>query len=84
MLQIRPGSISEILTKLEAKGLIIRSRDKSDQRKSILELTSEGKKAAENLQEEDRPAMFDALNSQEQGELKKLLKKLLDSWKGQI
>jgi DNA-binding MarR family transcriptional regulator len=79
LLQIQPGSLSEVLTKLEAKGMIVRSRDEEDRRRSILTLTETGRKAAG--QKEERTSLFAALNLQEQEELQQLLGKLLDSWK---
>lgn len=45
MLRIQPGSLSEILMKLEQKGLIVREKDAQDRRKSILHLTEAGKAA---------------------------------------
>jgi DNA-binding MarR family transcriptional regulator len=79
LLQIQPGSLSEVLTKLETKGMIVRSRDEEDRRRSILTLTETGRKAAE--QKEERASLFAALSLQEQEELQQLLGKLLDSWK---
>lgn len=81
MLRIQPGSLSEILMKLEQKGLIVREKDAQDRRKSILYLTEAGKAAIK----EQRPRMeeqqlFDALNDEEKEQLKGLLKKLIASW----
>ncbi len=82
MLQIQPGSMSEILTKLEEKGLILRKKHDDDRRMSVLVLTDAGKDVAENQrQQEDEASLFAALEDAEREELKKLLGKLLDSWK---
>ncbi|MBC5688380.1 MarR family transcriptional regulator [Mediterraneibacter sp. NSJ-55] len=81
MLHIQPGSMSEILTKLEDKGLIIRTRDESDRRKSILHLTKNGTKTAQRLSTDNRHSGFEVLTADEQAELKSLLKKLLSAWK---
>lgn len=78
---IRPGSISEILAKLEDKGMILRQKDEEDKRRSILSLTGIGEGAALKMQEEDvRKEIFAALSEKERETLKLLLKKLRDSW----
>ena len=82
ILRIQPGSISEILSKLEMKGLIIRQKDEDDRRKSIVQLTDEGRSVLEKGNPRmDESALFEVLNAEEQAELKLLLKKLLDFWK---
>jgi len=83
MLQIQPGSMSEILTKLEEKGLIMRRRDEEDRRRSVLELTEAGVELAlyQKRYSEGRPS-FDVLTENEQEELKGMLTRLLESWLG--
>lgn len=83
ILRIQPGSMSEILAKLEEKGLIRRGKDDEDKRRCILELTDAGAEAA-RLQEkqEDGHPTFGVLKEAEQEELKKLLGKLLEYWLG--
>jgi DNA-binding MarR family transcriptional regulator len=82
LLQIQPGSISEILTKLEMKGLLERRKDDTDKRRMILSLTEAGQAAAYksdcSFEEE---ALFAALTGEEQTTLKMLLDKLLASWR---
>lgn len=80
ILQIQPGSMSELLAKLEEKGLILRRKDEEDKRRSILTLTEAGQTVAKEQQREEKP-LFEALDETEQEELKNLLGKLLDSWK---
>lgn len=82
ILQIQPGSISEILMKMEEKGLIRRKKDSEDRRRSVLELTEYGREEAllQERQENGSPT-FGALSEEEQEELKKMLWKLLESWK---
>ena len=81
LLQIQPGSVSEILTKLEQKGLIIREKNEDDRRRSVIRLTEMGRKALEGQTKRVNEAdMFAVLSKEEQEELKILLKKLLDSW----
>lgn len=81
MLQIQPGSLSEILTKLEQKGMITREKDAQDKRKCIIRLTPAGKTAVQGkkprMEETD---MFAVLSDEEQNQLKTILKKLLEYW----
>ena len=82
ILRIQPGSVSEILTKMEEKGLIRRQKDEGDRRRSVIELTEGGHDAAvRKEQQEDGTPTFAALSEQEQEEMKKMLAKLLESWK---
>lgn len=82
MLRIQPGSVTEILTKLEEKGMILRKKDQEDKRRCIIELTEQGREAASSReqQEEERSQLFTVLDETEQEELKRLLAKLLKSW----
>lgn len=78
-LEIQPGSVSELLAKLEAKGLITKTRSEADRRMATIALTEQGKQAARALPD-DKPDLYAALSAEEQETLKVLLKKLLDSW----
>lgn len=84
VLMIRPGSLSELLSKLEEKGFLVRQEDENDRRKVILTLTEEGQDAAaagagesDFIGESD---LFAVLDEEEKDTLKRLLKKLLGSW----
>lgn len=81
ILGIQPGSLSEILSKLEKKGYITKEKDPEDGRKTIILLTKEGEDSIElrNYQEHNNK-LFDVLSDEEQDELRRLLIKLLDSW----
>lgn len=83
ILQIQPGSVSEILTKLEEKGMILRKKDEEDKRRVVLELTDAGREASAacKKQEEQRRHLFDALDESEKEQLNQLLGKLLESWR---
>ena len=78
MLHIQPGSLSEILSKLEAKGLLTRTRGE-DRRGNLLSITEEGRRIAAG---EDSSAsdLFSALSESEQYQLRTLLQKLLTDW----
>ena len=81
MIGVKPGTISETITKLEEKNLIKRIKKEDDKRHVILKITSKGKKASSTL-EGTRPNL-NALNKKEKDELKRLLLKLLNSWKNE-
>lgn len=75
LLGIQSGSLSELVSKLEAKGLLTRVRDKADKRNVTLLLTDAGRAA---VGPEERPDPFAALSGEEQELLRALLQKLLD------
>lgn len=82
-LGIQPGSMSEIVAKIEGKGLIFRMKDEMDRRKIKLTITEKGRhfyeeKMKERMEEERR--LFDALSTEQQEELQFLLTKLFESW----
>ncbi len=78
-LAIRPQSLSEALSKLEADGIIYRERSPEDKRELRLYLTESGKKTAEEVHAE-RVAraedFFSPLTDQEKEALGALLTKL--------
>jgi len=78
MLGVQPGSLSELLTKLERKGLITRERGE-DRRGNLLRITDAGRQAiADDGDIEDDP--FSVLNDDQRSQLTALLKTLIDSW----
>lgn len=81
ILQIQPGSMSEILAKMEEKNLISRRKDEEDKRKSIIELTETGRKTNAENDTRDGKDLFRVLSESEQEELKVILRKLTDNWK---
>ena len=83
-LGIQPGSLSELVGKLEDKGLITRQRDVTDKRRVNLYLTEEGLASLlspARLDEADQ--RFSALTGEEQSTLKSLLTKLLCAKSGE-
>ncbi len=76
---MRSASVSELLLKLERKGLITRQRSDQDRRSFVVSLTEAGAAAAKGCGEGGRNDFFAALSVAEQQELHRLLKKLLDS-----
>lgn len=80
---LRPGSLSEVLSKLEAAGLIVRARSEQDRRVLIVSLTEEGRaRAAEDqaARTEFRARAFATLTAEEQGQLIGMLDKIKTCW----
>ena len=78
ILRIQPGSISEILSKMERAGLLTRERDDNDKRRIVLKLTDAGRKKAADGGEQNRD-FFAPLDGDQKEQLKGLLKILLDA-----
>ena len=79
MLGVQPGSLSEILTKLEHKGLLVRERAE-DRRGNTLRITDGGRQAVAAPRENPDDALFAALTAEEQAQLRATLQKLLLDW----
>lgn len=82
-LGVRSASLSELLAKLEAKGLIRRERDEQDKRNFVITVTPEGD-ATETTREQavrdSANTLFAALNEDERQALGQLLIKLIIGW----
>ena len=81
-LDVRPSSMTEMLTKLEQNDLIERKQDDKDQRIMRIYLTEKGKKAAEKMAESKdafAESFFQALSEDEQEQLMILIEKLCSS-----
>ena len=79
MMGIQPGSLSELLSKLEGKGYLVREKA-GDRRGNLLRITDEGRKAIPSADEVPEDDPFSALTDQEQDQLVILLRKLLSNW----
>lgn len=77
LMGVMPGSLSELLGKMEARGLITRIRLEEDRRKVTVSLTEAGK---EKAAERGRRDIFATLNDEEKEQLKTLLAKLTAAW----
>lgn len=78
-LGISPGSASEVLSKMEAAKLIVRTENELDHRTVKIELTEKGKQEAILVTEErnrNHTKMFSKLSEKEQEELLFLLEKV--------
>jgi DNA-binding MarR family transcriptional regulator len=81
ILHIQAGSISEVITKLENKGLVERKKNEEDQRRIEIVITEEGKKAGLESSDEENTELFSVLDEKQKEELQESLKKLLEKWK---
>lgn len=78
-LDVRPSSMTEMLSKLENNGFIFRKQDEKDQRVSHIHLTDEGKKIVEDIEkskDEFEEKFFSALTEEEKEQLFVLIEKL--------
>ncbi|HIY63582.1 MAG TPA: MarR family transcriptional regulator [Candidatus Mediterraneibacter stercoripullorum] len=83
-LGIQPGSVSEVIGKLEHAGLILRTPSESDRRTMDISLTEEGARQAEEAAENRRQRhvdMFSCLTAEEKEELLRLLEKINEDWR---
>lgn len=83
-LGIKPGSASEILSKLENAGLIIRTQNKEDHRTMDICLTDDGRNlAAEALAQRKKrhEEMFSCLSEEEKQNLQTLLERVCSDWR---
>lgn len=80
LLDMRQQSLSELLTKLEEKGYIIRSKSADDGRVTEVHLTEAGAAAAPSPQQmEERADALDCLSADEQAQLEALTNKVTAS-----
>lgn len=82
-LGIQPGSASEVIAKLEGRGLIHRQPSEADHRTSDILLTEEGKKRAKEALEQRNSRhreMFSCLSDGEKQQLLFLLEKVDEDW----
>jgi DNA-binding MarR family transcriptional regulator len=82
-LHVQSGSISEGIGKMEAMGLVQKSRCENDKRKVSLRLTQAGRQwleAEKDARREQDAHLFDVLTKEEKEQLLHLVTKLTDSW----
>lgn len=83
-LGIQPGSASEILSKLESAGWILRTQNEADRRTTDISLTDSGRElAAEALAQRKKrhEEMFSCLSEEEKQELLSLLERVCEDWR---
>lgn len=82
ILNVEPGSMSEIVSKLEEKGYITRSKDETDRRRMVVYLTEAGRAAAGDAGgKAGSEDYFSVLTDSEKEQLHEILLKLLKQWK---
>ena len=80
---VRSASLSEILSKLEHRGLIERSKNADDKRNIDVKLTDAGKNAVAASQEsrlKNEKELFSCLTDDEIDNLSEILDKLINHW----
>lgn len=81
-LEIRPQSLSELLTKAENEGLVTRRHSEEDKRQTIVTLTDEGKARVAGFREAHRrraEEFLKPLTEEEKESLSVILNKLIDA-----
>ena len=82
-LRIQPGSLSEMLTKVERAGLVEKRRSERDRRNFELRLTDAGRAQAdvfEKEQMEQATWLLEPLTDDQKAQLKSLLETLIAHW----
>jgi len=77
ILGIRPQSAGELVTKMEANGLVTRVRDENDGRAHCLHLTESGRESYEKNHAVRNSSIFDCLSEDEKSQLNGLLAKIV-------
>ncbi len=79
-LGIRPGSASELISKLEDRGMLTRIRGESDKRRIMLSLSQKGLMVDLKPTDELLSERYAVLSEDERETLVRILEKLVDSW----
>nr|WP_157863085.1 MarR family transcriptional regulator [Desulfofarcimen acetoxidans] len=82
LLDMRPQSLGELLSKLERKGYITRTASETDRRVMNIKLTKEGAEATE--QEFSFDKLFECLNEEEQMNLSIYLSRIIETIEAQL
>ena len=83
MLGVQPGSMSEIVSKLERKGLLTREKGE-DRRGNLLRITEDGRRAIPQAEAEPEDERFAALTAEQRDTLADLLRTLLNDWTSRV
>ena len=87
MLDLTPRAITGLMTGLEKKKLVTRTKDQSDARITWLSLSEAGRKFLKNVRPDTSrklSGLFEVLTKKEQIELVRIIEKLTDHMKTQI
>ena len=80
-MQIQPGSLSEVLSKVESAGLVERRRCEDDRRNFEIRLTAQGVQQAEAFEQDRRDMAGLLFQTLDDGE-KQALRRDVELWKG--
>lgn len=83
MLGIQPGSLSELLSKLEAKGYLTREKAE-DRRGNRLRITDAGRAAIPQSQDAPEDNPFAPLTADQQDQLSAMLRQVMNRWIEQL
>lgn len=81
-LGIRPQSLSELLSKMECDGLVVRRQSTEDKRQTLVSLTDLGRSRVETFRENHRrhaAEFLEPLTEEEKSTLAEILRKLIDA-----
>ena len=78
-LDIQPGSLSELLSKMEDKGLLTRDADETDRRRILIHLSETGQREASTLSHAKEADCFAVLTEEEKETLRVLLQKIVNA-----
>ncbi|MEN6351028.1 MAG: MarR family transcriptional regulator [Syntrophomonas sp.] len=85
LLDMRPQSLGELLSKLEKNGYITRKPSENDRRVQNIKLTNEGSQATESdSQEFSFDKLFECLSEEEQGNLGNYLSRIIETLEAQL
>ncbi|MTI56586.1 MarR family winged helix-turn-helix transcriptional regulator [Geosporobacter ferrireducens] len=85
LLEMRPQSLGELLSKLEKKGYISRTPSETDRRVMNIKLTKEGNEATEASEQEfSFDKVFECLNDEEQQNFSNYLDRIIHTLESQI
>ncbi len=82
-LGILPGTVSEMVSKLAAKGFLTRQRNPLDKRIVLVTLTEQGESLRIDPETQLSAPSYATLTRAEQRQLSTLLTRLLSSWEGE-
>lgn len=77
-MNVQAGSISEIVSKLEEKGLLTKTKSDEDARAVVLTITDKGKERLEEFAQ--RKDFYTSISEEEKEQLKDILVKLNNDW----
>ena len=83
MLAIQPGSLSELVSKLEARGCLTREKAE-DRRGNLLRITEAGRAALPQAGDQSEDDPFAPLSEEQQDQMAAMLRTLLNHWVEQL